>query len=131
MRKTIDIPSSFDELEQIVDEAESFFGSCFKDDEKVYTGVLLASEMVTNAIEHGNQLDASKRVFIQFIRNDSEVELWVEDQGEGFNREDIKDPLADEQLLADGGRGIFLIERLADRVQYEKGGRRVGAFFQV
>ena len=60
--KTIEIFSTFDELERIVDEAESFFGSCFTEDEKVYVGVLLASEAVTNAIEHGNGLDETKKV---------------------------------------------------------------------
>ena len=50
----------------------------------------------------------------------------VEDEGEGFEREEIADPLASENLLEDGGRGIFLIERMADEVIYENGGRRVG-----
>jgi len=127
--KTLEIASTFEELERVVDEAESFLAACFTDDEKVYTGVLLASEAVTNAIEHGNALDESKKVMIDFKASKSVVEIWVEDQGTGFNRADIKDPLNEEQLLADGGRGIFLIEKLADRVAYENNGRRIGIFF--
>ncbi|HAY36364.1 MAG: ATP-binding protein [Bacteroidetes Order II. Incertae sedis bacterium] len=131
MIKTIEISSSFDELEGIVDEAEAFFGQCFTDDEKVYTGVLLASEMVTNAIEHGNELVESKKVFIEFHKKDTTVELWVEDQGSGFVRESVSNPLSEEHLFDDGGRGIFLIEKLADKVLYEKEGRRVGVLFNL
>lgn len=128
--KTIEIFSTFDELEKIVDEAELFFASCFSDDEKVYMGVLLTSEAVSNAIEHGNALDASKKVLIEFHSTPEFVELWVEDEGHGFVREDLKDPLAEEHLCDDSGRGIFLMEKLADEVRFEKGGRRIGLFFR-
>jgi serine/threonine-protein kinase RsbW len=128
--KTFEILSTFDELERIVDEAEAFYGACFTDDEKVYTGVLLASEVVTNAIEHGNALDATKKVVIEFRATDKSVELWVEDEGPGFDRSQVADPLDSEHLLADGGRGIFLIEKLADQVLYENEGRKIGVIFK-
>lgn len=110
----------------VVDAAEAFYRTCFEDDEKIFTGVLLASEAVTNAIEHGNENDASKRVLIEFQFIPGRAECWVEDEGAGFDRDAVADPLASENLLEDGGRGIFLIERLADEVVYEKGGRRIG-----
>lgn len=110
----------------VVDLAEAFYASCFDNDDKVFTGVLLASEAVTNAIEHGNNYDESKQVLIEFLLQNGRAECWVEDQGEGFDRQAVADPLASENLLEDGGRGIFLIERLADEVIYEKGGRRIG-----
>jgi serine/threonine-protein kinase RsbW len=58
------------------------------------------------------------------------IEVWVEDEGEGFVRRDIPDPLSAEHLLDTGGRGIFLIERMADEVRYERDGRRVGMIFR-
>ena len=118
-------------MERIVDEAEAFYKACLSDEEKVFTGVLLASEAVTNAIEHGNASDPAKKVIIDFRLNGTQAELWVEDEGDGFNRDDIANPLASENLLEDGGRGIFLIERLADGVKYEKEGRRIGIFFSL
>lgn len=122
----IEIASRFEELEQVVDMAEAFYTAFFDNDDKVFTGVLLASEAATNAIEHGNNYDESKSVFIEFVVKDGKAECWVEDQGSGFDRNAVADPLASENLLEDGGRGIFLIERLADQVVYEKGGRRIG-----
>lgn len=108
-----------------MDETETFFSALSDDGDFIYTAVLLASEAATNAIEHGNQLDASRTVSITYIHRDATVEMHFEDEGDGFNRADIPDPLSDENILDDGGRGIFLIERLADEVRYEKGGRRV------
>ena len=126
LSRRFEIPSSFKELEAIVDAAEVFFGSCFEDDEKVYACVLLTSEAVKNAIEHGNAFDESKKVIIEFKKTDSGAELWVEDEGGGFVRSAVADPLSEEHLFDDGGRGLFLIEKMADKVVYEKGGRRVG-----
>lgn len=129
--RRIEIASSFEELEMVVDAAEAFYKSCFQEDDRIFTGVLLASEVVTNAIEHGNQNDESKKVVIEFKSRPGRSECWVEDEGEGFVREEIADPLATENLLEDGGRGIFLIERMADEVIYENGGRRIGIILKV
>lgn len=122
----IEIASRFEELDMVVDAAEAFYKTCFKEDDRVFTGVLLASEAVTNAIEHGNDNDESKQVVIEFRQGAGRSECWVEDEGSGFDRDAIADPLASENLLEDGGRGIFLIERMADEVIYENGGRRIG-----
>lgn len=129
LTESLTISSTFENLEEVVERAESFFSGVSSDDDFVYKAVLLTSEAVTNAIEHGNGLDASKSVHIEFISNEESDQLWVEDEGEGFSADDVKDPLREENLLADGGRGIFLIEQLADEVRYEKGGRRIGMFF--
>lgn len=124
-RLDLTIHSNFDDLERVVDETETFFSALSDNGDFIYTAVLLASEAATNAIEHGNRLDSSRMVSISYVQKSGTVEMHFEDEGDGFNRADIPDPLSDENILDDGGRGIFLIERLADDVRYEKGGRRV------
>jgi len=125
------VESSFSELETVVDQAHDFCMSCSSGEELVHKVMLLTSEAVTNAIKHGNRLADGKTVVVEFISKDSEVEVWVQDEGEGFVRGEIPDPLAEEHLLDPGGRGIFLIERIADEVRYELGGRRVGMIFRA
>ncbi len=88
----IEIASKFEELEMVVDAAEAFYKQCFDQEDRIFTGVLLASEVVTNAIEHGNQNDESKRVIIEFRSLPGRSECWVEDEGNGFDREAIADP---------------------------------------
>ena len=78
-------------------------------------------ECVINAIKHGNRSDTSKRVFVEFatatLGSWSELTIRVRDQGEGFDPEDIADPLAPENLLKGSGRGIFLIRSFMDDVE--------------
>ncbi len=118
------IQSSFDDLERVVDQAEAFFSSHTDNEDLVYKAVLLASEAVTNAIEHGNESILEKKVEIVFEELSDAFIIEVEDEGSGFMRSAVVDPLDEENLLEDGGRGLFLIERMADEVRYERGGRR-------
>lgn len=123
------LKSAFSELEQAIDEAQSFFSAQIEDEDFLYTILLLVSEAVTNAMEHGNGLDSTKNVKIELVCNAETFEVWVEDEGPGFDPKSLDDPLSDEHLLDDGGRGIFLIEQLSDEVRYELNGRRVGILF--
>ena len=81
-------------------------------------------ESVINAIKHGNRNDATKRVFVEFEITTSaavpELSIRVRDQGEGFEPEEIADPLAPENLLKSSGRGIFLIRNFMDDVQLKR-----------
>lgn len=91
--------------------------------------LLASSEAATNAMDHGNHFDSSKDVMIEVHMNESSVVIVVEDEGEGFRRGQVADPLAEENLYEDHGRGLFIIEQLADSVTYEDEGRRVRLHF--
>jgi serine/threonine-protein kinase RsbW len=80
-------------------------------------------ESVINAIKHGNRNDASKRVFVEFGTSMGEVpelSIRVRDQGEGFDPEQVANPLDPENLLKSSGRGIFLIRNFMDDVQLRR-----------
>lgn len=83
---------------------------------------LAVRESVINAIKHGNGNDTSKRVFVEFATamvETCELTISVRDQGPGFDPAAVADPLAPENLLKSGGRGIFLIRSFMDDVQLE------------
>ncbi len=95
--------------------------------------VLAASEAITNAIHHGNRLNPAKQVHIVLrLKDYNVIELCVEDEGEGFDRSRVPlyNPEDKEMLLQPSGRGLFLIEKLADQVLYEAEGRRVRMHFR-
>ncbi|MCZ6758263.1 MAG: ATP-binding protein [Bacteroidetes bacterium] len=129
MRLVVD--SSYSELESVINQALSFFASHTDNMDVIHKVMLLTSEAVTNGMKHGNQLDKNKSVVIDFMCHENSFEVWVEDEGNGFDRDAIPDPLSSEHLMDEGGRGIFLIEKMADEVNYEKGGRRVGMVFNL
>lgn len=117
-------------VEQAVEQAESFFKAHVDDEELLYSVVLLTSEAVTNGMEHGNDFDPAKSVVIEFTVNATSLEVMVEDEGPGFKRADVPSPLSEDHLFDSGGRGLFLLESLADEVRYELGGRRTRVRFK-
>ena len=76
-------------------------------------------EACTNAIEHGNREDASKLVRIRFEYNFSRLEVFVSDQGKGFDLEGVADPVQPENLLRERGRGIFILRSFMDEINYD------------
>jgi len=44
----------------------------------------------------------------------------VRDEGEGFEPEEVADPLAPENMLKSSGRGIFLIRNFMDETVLKK-----------
>lgn len=81
---------------------------------------IAVTEVVNNAIMHGNNCDPQKRVFITFYRSKSHLMVKVEDQGGGFEPDDLEDPTAPENILKGKGRGIFIVKHLMDEVNFEK-----------
>ena len=78
---------------------------------------IVTTELVNNAIHHGNKNDPSK--IVSFTVDDKHLELRIKDQGNGFNPKSLKDPLAPENLMNESGRGIFLIRALMDSLDFE------------
>jgi len=83
---------------------------------------LAAIEAGTNAIKHGNKEDPSKKAIMQFLLDEDKLTIVIEDEGEGFTRKEVADPLDPENLLKSSGRGLFLMEACMDAVTYEANG---------
>jgi len=89
-------------------------------------GIHLAlEEALVNAIRHGNTLDAAKTVHVQCRVSDDLVQIEVTDQGAGFNPAALPDPTDNEHRVIPGGRGVLLMRRFMDRVQFNEKGNGV------
>jgi serine/threonine-protein kinase RsbW len=90
-------------------------------DEDVRSGISMAvREAMINAILHGNNYDAGKRVNLTFEQSGRDLTVTIVDEGEGFVPEEVPDPLAPENLLKESGRGIFLMRAFMDEVRFRK-----------
>jgi serine/threonine-protein kinase RsbW len=81
---------------------------------------LVLTEALANAICHANDSDPDKEVRILISASDHDLIIKVFDQGQGFDIEataKLKTRLKDE-----GGRGIQLIYKLMDKVEYIRKG---------
>ncbi len=125
------LSSSFDKIKQINPYLNEL-KSRFEIDEALFSNIQLAvNEAVTNAIIHGNDEDASKNVTVNGQISADKIEIMVEDEGSGFDPSALPDPRSEEQLLKQGGRGVFLIKQYADEISFEKNGRLVRMTFDL
>src|SRR5689334_23637468 len=97
---------------------------CGKDSE--FQIELALREALANAIVHGCNNDPTKKVECCVACTDaSDVVIVVRDPGQGFNLNEVRDPLATENLHSDHGRGIYLINELMDEVSFERNGAEI------
>jgi serine/threonine-protein kinase RsbW len=89
---------------------------------KIY---LCVSEAVLNSIKHGNKNDLKKNVSIKIGFDTEKFKIQVEDEGDGFDLKKIKDPTKKRNLKNEEGRGIFIITKLSEQIEYNKKGNLV------
>lgn len=127
-RDGIIIPSSTDFLADVDRFLEDQFSKAGVD-ESIMTDIAISvSELVNNAIIHGNKSDTSKVVDIRFSVDNGELKVVVTDQGKGFDVDAVANPIADDNLLKEVGRGIFIVRSFVDNVDISSapgGGTRV------
>lgn len=116
------LSSTFDQAETIPDFVDKIAIDCGLDEDPTETFKLILSEAVTNAIVHGNKEISEKEVLIKVQVTDSYISADVKDEGEGFEPDEGKDPLKEENLFDTGGRGIFLIKQFSDYMEFSDDG---------
>ncbi len=88
------------------------------DPQRRFNLIVATMEAVTNAVEHGNQSDPGKTVDLWVEVDDDAISVHVRDYGSGFDPRELPDPRTRENLLREGGRGVFLMRALVDHVDF-------------
>jgi serine/threonine-protein kinase RsbW len=83
------------------------------------------TEALSNAMLYGNQQDPGKRVRVAAHFAADQITIRVTDEGHGFDPGEIPDPTTPRNIRRSRGRGIFLIKRLMDHVEYNDRGNSV------
>ena len=86
---------------------------------------LCVEEAVRNAVVHGNKSDPKRQIRISYWVDEGVLKIEIEDDGAGFNHESVKDPTKEENLLRNSGRGVYLIKKLMDNVEYNAKGNKI------
>jgi len=117
------LPSEIKAISPLVDQLMRLIeGSrCVAGNE--YAVELALREALSNAVIHGNEMDAHKLVRIYCrCEHGKGVRLTVKDEGKGFDSAAVPDPLAVDRLEEEHGRGIQLMKSSMDQVCFEGGG---------
>ena len=86
---------------------------------------LALEEALVNAIKHGNKMNPDLSVEFAADIQDTGIELKVTNAGVGFDYNSIPDPTAQDKLERTSGRGVFLIKKLMDKVEFSDCGRTI------
>jgi serine/threonine-protein kinase RsbW len=130
MRKKIIIKSEVKNL-RIVEKALDEISAEIGISQDNYGNIMVsAMEAVNNAIIHGNKCDSVKEVKIEITHKGNILIISIEDEGPGFKPMDIPDPTKPENIENISGRGVFLMSKLADKIEFNEKGNRVTMSFK-
>jgi len=92
------------------------------DDRDIFANNLNAvlTEAMVNTIKHANSDDPTKDIKIRISISNKELLIRIYDSGQGFDLKKVSDSSYNSDLLAESGRGIFIIKSLMDTVVYKK-----------
>lgn len=117
--KVVKIQSEPAKIQLVENELKKFCqkaGICHDDFENF---VIATTEIVNNAIRHGNKDDNQKKVVVKFVLTGKRMKVIVCDEGKGFNPERIADPLKPSNIYKESGRGIFIVKSLMDDIKFK------------
>ena len=129
---TLQLPSRIESIsvvENFIDELSVQYD--FKDE--LYAKVLTClSEAVNNAIVHGNRESSEKKVYLNpKVIGDKRLIFTITDEGEGFDFNKLLDPSEPENIENLTGRGVFLIQKLADQCVFNTKGNELELHFKI
>jgi len=117
---TLELPSRFDLLDLVQLLSDRMSSMAGLDEDATHWVSVAVRESVINAIKHGNREDESKHVTVEFTlvprAKPETFEVKVLDEGEGFDPDDVANPLDPENVLKSSGRGIFFMRNFMDDV---------------
>ena len=108
-------------LEYLMKRVEKL-GVCKPEQSNLFVAL---DEAFVNAVKHGNKFDAGKLIRVAMEVSHDEARFTIEDQGEGFDVNNIPDPLDPENLFKTSGRGVLFIYNIMDEVTYNDRGNRL------
>lgn len=94
--------------------------SGIQDSELRFDLELILSEAISNAYVHGNKMDPHKPIILRYLFSGDAVKFEVQDCGSGFDGVVIPDEIAEESLLEEKGRGLFLIKCFSENVYFRE-----------
>lgn len=83
---------------------------------KQHDVVLVATELVTNAIIHGNKGQAERSVMLNVDIGNEEIVIVVVDEGSGFDLAAIADPTTEDNRELLSGRGLWVVRSLVETI---------------
>lgn len=116
---------------RIIEKAVDEITASNKINQDCYANIMVSvMEAVNNAMIHGNKLNPQKNVEIEIFVAIDFLQVTVKDEGTGFNPQNVPDPTNPENIQNVDGRGVFIMSKLSDEIEYNKKGNIVKLTFR-
>jgi serine/threonine-protein kinase RsbW len=115
-----DYPSTLESVDQAEGEILKAAGEAGFDEDEQHRIGMAVRECMVNAVVHGNRYNRNKHVHVNVASGGERFTIRIADQGEGFEMEEVPDPLHENNLLRHSGRGLFLMGAFMDEVKVHK-----------
>lgn len=115
----IKIPPNHKFLADVDNFLENLLREHKTEDSVIADIAISVSELVNNAVTHGQNANNGNPVIVEINHKNNIIKVSVTDNGGGFNPDELDDPLADENLLKEVGRGLFIVRSLMDTVDIQ------------
>jgi serine/threonine-protein kinase RsbW len=122
VRRSVVVESRPSALEQSCREILSALEAGGFSQDDIFAVHLALEEAFLNAVKHGNRMDPTKTVQIDYAVDPEKVEIRMTDEGPGFDPGRIPDPRVGKNLYRPEGRGLLLIRSYMDTVEYNERG---------
>ena len=108
---------SVDTAEELVMDAARAIGL---DEDDLHKVGIAVRETMVNAVAHGNRYSGRKKVRLQIWTDPIGLVIQIQDEGNGFEMTGVPDPLAEENLLRQSGRGLLMIQAFMDELEIKR-----------
>lgn len=122
---SIEISSEIKNIKRVSFEIRDSLSPYNVNEDRLFDIRLCTEEAVRNAIVHGNRSNVKLRVRVHYRIEKDKISIEVEDEGSGYDPEGIPDPTDDEDIMKESGRGVYLIKKLMDRVDFNEKGNKI------
>lgn len=121
--------SSINHVERFVQDLVTEFKVC----QKRYSDILVSvSAAVSNAIRYGHKEHSARLVYIECnLLENANLKFVISDSGNGFDFNNVPDPTDPNSDEQGGGRGIYLMRKLADKCTFKNNGSEVELEFEL
>jgi serine/threonine-protein kinase RsbW len=94
-------------------------------DEEIRKMKIVLTELLVNAVVHGNRKDPTKKVVVGHLVDKNRAIVSVMDEGAGFEPSVIPDPTLPENLEKPCGRGLFIVRHYVESISFNETASRV------
>ncbi len=133
-------PSTLESVDLAESEILKAAGEIGFDEDEQHRIGMAVRECMVNAVVHGNRYNRKKQVHVRVAVEKTAAEkagavgevnaekaapvscftIRITDEGEGFEVQEVPDPLHDNNLLRHSGRGLFLMGAFMDDMKVRK-----------